>query len=135
MKNKVFTSFTEYWHYARYLSQDQRTIIFDSLTPDQQESLEASYTRGRWSDVFFRNEIDNILDELKDKYGYDLLEIKGKIFKGKSVYIPSNFWKVVMEYVNKYNSDAMRFVIGGITATKCKQNSDVMLLTVSEIDV
>ena len=33
-----------------------------------------------------------IIDELKDRYGYDLLELRAKVFAGKSVYIPTKFW-------------------------------------------
>ena len=128
MTKIIFKNFVEYWHYARHLSKEQRKSIFNSLTEEQQHVLTNSYTIGKWDDVFVRDEIDEILDELKDKYEYDMLEIKCKVLSGRSVYIPIVFWNEVVDKLGGYNEEHIRFIFGGIEALKCDNNKDVALL-------
>ena len=128
LKDLVFEDFHEYWYYARYLSEVQRTIIYNSLSSEQRKCLNSSYKRGAWSDVFYRNEIDQFLDEMKDKYGYDILELRVKAISGKSVYIPTKFWEIVMGYMNQYNKEDVRYIISGIRSIQCEKNPNVTLL-------
>ena len=127
----IFKDFPEYWYYARHLSSLQRTLVFDSLSVEEQEILTASYTVGDWGDVFFKDAITNKIEDIKNQYGYDLLDIKYKVLSGKSVYLPYKFWKIVMEEMSKYDDKNNSFVVGGIIATRCKINSDVVLLVCS----
>ena len=68
MKKIIFKDFNEYWYYAKYLTEYQRSIISESLPVEQQKYLSDSYEKGGWNDLFHRNEIDSIVDELKEKY-------------------------------------------------------------------
>jgi hypothetical protein len=132
LKRPVFSSFAEYWHYARYLSREQRKIIFKSLSIDQKEFLDDSYLKEGWSDLFYRNEIDDKIDKLKEDYGFDLMEIRIKALNGKSVYVSTEFWNVVEEQMNKYKPESVDFVMSGIKAIKCESNSKVCLIVNSE---
>ena len=134
LKDLFFEDFHEYWYYARYLSEDQRVIIFDSLPPEQRKHLNNSYKKGAWSDVFYRNEIDRFLDEVKDRYGYDILGIKVKVLSGKSVYIPTKFWEIVIEHMNQYNIKNVKYIISGIKDIKCEKNPNVTLLVSDKSD-
>ncbi|HUW44001.1 MAG TPA: hypothetical protein VMV95_03525 [Bacillota bacterium] len=128
LKRPVFNSFAEYWHYARYLSREQRKIIFKSLSADQKEFLDDSYLKEGWSDLFYRNEVNNKIDELKEDYGFDLLDIRIKALKGKSVYIPTKFWKVVEEQMEQYRPEVVEFVMSGMKAIPSEENSQVCLV-------
>ena len=103
LKKPVFSSFSEYWYYAKYLSRAQRKIIYKSLPSEQKRFLDDSYLLDGWNDLFYRNEIDERLDGLKEAYGYDILGLRAKILKGKSVYVPTKFWQVVREQMEQYN--------------------------------
>ena len=129
IKKPIFDNFSEYWYYARSLSENQRKIIFRSLPTEQKSSLDSSYRKDGWNDVFYRNEINERLDELKESYGYDVLEIRSKVLKGKSVYLPSKFWQVVEEQMNQYRPEVVQFVMSGIEGVVCKANSEVCLVT------
>ena len=129
LKKPVFDSFTEYWYYARYLSREQRKIIFKSLPDEQKEFLDNSYLKEGWSDLFYRNEINEKLDELKDSYNYDLVDIRTKVMKGKSVYVPSKFWQIVEEQMGRFKPEVVEFVMEGIVATPCDQNKQVSLIS------
>ena len=128
LKDSVFKDFHEYWYYARYLSEQQRAIVFNSLPSEQKDYLNDSYQKGSWGDVFYRNEINDIVDELKDRYGYDLIELKSRVLNGKSVYIPTKFWEIVEEQMSQYKLKDVKYIMSGISAIVCKENENVTLL-------
>lgn len=127
-KNCVFRDFHEYWYYAKYLSEQQRSIVYNSLSEKQRKKLNKSYRKGGWSDVFLRNKIDSIIDELKDRYGYDLIELRNKVLKGKSVYLPTKFWEIVEEQISQYQLSDIEYITSGVKAVVCKENPKVTLL-------
>lgn len=128
VKKPIFESFSEYWYYARSLSENQRKIIFRSLPTEQKASLDSSYRKDGWNDVFYRNEINERLDELKDAYGYDVLDIRSKVLKGRSVYLPTKFWQIVEEQMSQYRPEVVKFVMSGIKAMPCDVNKEVCLV-------
>ena len=127
----LFKDFSEYWYFVRNLSESHRKLIFDSLPPKNQEVLESSYLREGYVDVQQRNEIDDIIDGLKNKYHYDILDIRVKVLKGKSVYVPAKFWRLVKEYMRRYSSELTAYVTGNIVAIECDNNKDIVLLVLS----
>lgn len=127
-KSKVFCDFIEYWHYAKYLSDDQRKIVFNSLSQDEQKSIEISYQRGGWDDVFRRNFIDDLLDQFKKKYKVDLLSIKAKVLRGSSVYMSRDSWENVNKELSKHDERHTNYCIGGIMAEVCQENESVVLI-------
>ena len=128
LKKPVFSNFADYWYYVRYLSGEQRKIIYKSLPNRQKELLDKSYTTEGWSDLFYRNDVNDLIDELKEAYGYDLLNIKAKIKKGKSVYIPTKFWQIVEEQMDRFKPDVVDFVMNGIKVVQCEKNKEVSLV-------
>ena len=134
LKKPVFENFTEYWYYARYLSREQRKLIFKSLSSKQRKFLDNSYLSEGWCDLFYRNEVDVKIDELKEFYGYDVPEIRLKVLKGKSVYVPAKFWKIAEEQFNQYVPEAVNFVIGGLRAIPDKENKQVCLIVYDPSD-
>ena len=128
LKKPVFNSFTEYWYYVRYLSEEQKKIIFKNLSNQQKKFLNDSYIRERWSDLFYRNEINEKLDELKKDYGYDVLDMRLKAIKGKSVYIPIKFWIILNEQMKQYKPEVINFVMEGLEAIPEEKNEQMCLL-------
>lgn len=129
LKKPIFESFTEYWYFARTLSQKQRKIVFHSLSVEERQFLDNSYLKDGWSDLFYRNEIDEKLDELSEAYGYNILGIRAKALKRKSVYVPTKFWKIVEEQMHQYRPDVVKFVMSGLIASPCEKNPQVCLIT------
>lgn len=128
IKKPVFDNFSEYWYYARSLSEGQRKIIFKSLPSEQKTSLDISYRRDGWNDVFYRNEVNERLDELKNAYGYDLVDIRLRAMKGKSVYLPSKFWQIAEEQLSQYRPEVVHFVMSGMEGKVCDLNHEVCLV-------
>ncbi len=65
---------------------------------------------------------------MKDAYGYDVLSIRLKALKGKSVYLPTKFWQVVEEQMSQYRPEVVQFVMSGIKAIPCDANKGVCLV-------
>ena len=133
-KPPVFKSFGEYWYYTKYLSRKQRKIIFKSLPVDQKASLDNSYVRDCWGDLFYRNEINEKINELEEAYGYNLLSIRVKVLNGKSVYVPTKFWTIAIEQMGQYRPEVSEFVMGGLKAIQCETNSEVCLIIHQKYD-
>lgn len=128
LKKPVFKNFTEYWYYVRYLSREQRKIIFKSLSSNQRKFLDSSYLREGWCDLFYRNEVNIKIDELRESYGYNVLDIRLKALRGKSVYVPSKFWKIVEEQFGQHIPEAVDFAVGGLKAIPDEENDQVCLI-------
>ena len=127
-KTPVFDSFIDYWYFTKSLSDHQREIIFTSLPHDQRMQIEQSYEKGGWHDVLMRNELNHYVDEAKEKHGYDLLDIHCKVMRGKSVYLPRDFWTKVVSDLDEYKTNDTDFIIGHTKSIVCKQNNRVVLL-------
>jgi len=128
MSATIFNNFLEYWHYAKYFSEKQRKIFFDSIPKDQQEHIKTSYKNGGWDYVIKRNKINDLLDEFKKDYNFDLIDIRYKVLHNKSVFVSKNQWEIINTELKKYDSEYIDFAIGGIATIECKKNKNVVLL-------
>lgn len=124
----VFKDFLEYWYYARVFSDRQKEIIFNSLSIEEQEFLIHSCNIDRYVDVLNRNILDKTVDDIKEEYGYDLIDIRYKVMNNQSVYVPTSFWVFVLERLKAYDDEYIDFILGGVEAISCKQNKQVTLL-------
>jgi len=126
--NPIFVNFLDYWYYAKTLSETQREIIYTSLPYDQRAKLEKSYEKGGWHDVIMRNKLNEFIDTVKKKFGYDLLSIRTKVMSNKSVYVPRKFWRHVVKELGEYRDTDIYFIIGDIKPVVTKVNPNAVLL-------
>ena len=127
-KKLIFKDFSEYWYYARIFSDRQKEIIFTSLSGAEQRAILHSSEKGRWGDVLNRNILDQMIDEIKTEYGFDLIDIRYKVVNNQSIYLPTSFWSFVLERFGEYDDKHTDFILGGINAIVCKENKRVTLL-------
>lgn len=105
-KKHIFRDFTEYWHFTRVLSEEQRNLLASCLSLSERRSLKTSFKSGGWEDLFMRNACDHTLDRIKEIYNIDLLELRLNILSGHSQLVQSSFW----EYVKScYNGVLVRY--------------------------
>lgn len=127
IKECVFESFNDYWLHVRNLDDYQRKIIFKSLSSEERERLQTLYKKGKWSDLFMRNKADELIDQIKEQFSIDLLEIKSKLQKNKSVYMKKTQWDYILDLFNSsMKKKHSSYVIGGITAVP--ENNETVLL-------
>lgn len=127
--NRVFSNFIDYWHYARHLMDFQKDMLFNTLSPDEREYIEKSYKEGGWDDVFQRNMVNKTLERIEKKHKINLVEIKQKVVRGKSVYLSRRVWDEIRKELSPFDKKHVHFCYYGIKATVCKENSKVILLT------
>ena len=63
-----------------------------------------------------KNEIDKRINEIREKTGYDIIQIRSQVIKGKCKYIPKEVWKDIDDKINGYPWKMKYFAIGGIKA-------------------
>lgn len=124
----IFKDFSEYWYYARTFSDRQKEIIFASFSGQEQRAILSSSEKGRWGDVLNRNILNQMVDEIKEQYDFDLIDIRYRVMTNQSVYIPTSFWSFVLERFGEYEDKHVDFILGGIDAIVCKENKRVTLL-------
>jgi len=110
----IFKDFTEYWHFVKNVSKEQRDTIFNSLSSDQQKFLRERYQAGGWEDLFMRNTLDKMLDDLTKNYKIDLLSIRSKVISGKSYTIDKNKWTFVKDLFQDFDNFHISYIFGGI---------------------
>jgi len=111
----VFKDFTEYWHFVKNLNKEQRDVIFNSLSVDQQKFLQKLYQSGGWEDLFMRNTLDKILDDLIKNYNIDLLSIRSKVVSGKSHTMDKNKWTFIKDLFQDFDCYHTAYIFGGIS--------------------
>ena len=129
----IFEDFEEYWHYVKSLSIKQRNILFSSLPFEQQDKIRKSVSSGGWGDLFYRDCLNQIVDQIKDRYGIDLIDVRLKVLSGKTVYMPRGVWEEAMMAILESEADDRntKFIIGNIKAVPAKAdpNRTVVILT------
>jgi len=110
----IFKDFTEYWFYVKNLSKEQRDTIFNSLSGNQQKTLREYYQTGGWEDLFMRNTLDKMLDDLVKNYNIDLLSIKIKVLSGKSQTVDASKWAFVIDLFKDFDNKHTSYIFGGV---------------------
>ncbi len=131
MSKPVFADFAEYWSFAKHFSNKQRRVILKSLPKSQQQMLEDSYVKSGLKDLFIRNELDAILDSIRDEYGVDLLRLRVLVLGGKTVHVNKKFWDHILTnegffkgYTTKRMERHVHYIFGGYRATESEHSPD-----------
>jgi len=117
-KEELFNCFEDFWVLTQDFTDFQRNKILNALPQDKADSLVKEIKLEKWEDLIYRNKIDKIVDEVKEKFGVDLLDKRRKVLKGKSQYISAKCWDYFVEALSETDMDIRHYnyVIGGIAA-------------------
>lgn len=127
-KQDTFKDFGEFWYYTKELSQHQIDIIFHSLPEIEQVDLRKSYSSGGWEDLFKRNQINKILEDIKKDIGIDVIYIRCRVLSGKSYYMKRGDWIYINNLLSSFSIKNTFFAIGNIEEKVVNENT--VLLTV-----
>lgn len=128
-KNYLFNEFSDYWHFARYLTTNQKDAIMQALSKNEVAIIQESYRQGQWVDLIIRDELDSLVDEIQLKHNINLIEIRCKVLKGYSVYVSKELWDEVIFRLKDIDEIKKRYLVGGLAASMCKINNDVVFLS------
>lgn len=128
MKTQVFKSFEEYWSYAKFFTVHQRDILLSNLPSEQRQKLMRSYQDGGWEDLVVRNELDGVLDVIKEDIDVDLLQVRCSILlKRKKIKLDKAKWDYVQDVFGRYKKNHIQYIFGGITAEKINNNTILLV--------
>jgi len=124
----IFSNFTDFWKHTFHLKKHQRDKLFNSLNSHQKKILNSSYEKEFWEDLFSRNKVDKIIDEIRSQINIDLFDVQRKISNNKSVYLSSEDWSKIKNKFNKNVKGAKYydFIIGNIRSIEI--NDETVLL-------
>lgn len=117
MENKeLFNCFEDFWVLTQDLTDFQRNKILKSLPENKADSLIKEIKLERWEDLIYRNKVDNIIDDIKDKFKVDLLDKRRKVVKGKSQYVSFECWEYFISSLSEMDIDIKHcnYIIGGV---------------------
>lgn len=128
MSKKVFKNFQEFFSLTRPLSAHQRFLLLESLpVPEKKSLLDALQSEG-WEDLFIRNELDGIVDHIKEHLGEDLIKLRIEILSGSTKKVRKSFWSHIQELFSGYEDKSKDYIFGGI---KVLESGDDNVLLIS----
>ena len=116
--SKPFSCFGDFWQLTQDLDEFQRNKILNSLSEEEKDNLLKEIKNENWDELIYRNKIDKLIDEIKETFNFDMLDIRRKIIKGKSQYITQECWEYFISCLFEMDLEPehYRYVIGGIKA-------------------
>jgi hypothetical protein len=108
--------FGQWWSAFQTKSQEERFSNYNSLSRNEQTALRDSFLSDGWCQLFCQNEVDRVLDYIKQYYDIDLIDFRIKVTKFNRVFlIERRLWEeitdMILEYVPLYNSSV---IFGGL---------------------
>ena len=116
--DKLFSCFEDFWVLTQDFTDYQRNKILKALPQDRADSLVKEIKLEKWEDLIYRNKIDEIIDDVRENFGVDLLDKRRKVLKGKSQYISDKCWDYFITKISEMNIDPKHYnyILGGIFA-------------------
>ena len=124
MDVKVFANFSEYWHYAKHLTDKQRQALLRSLPKEQREKLQQEYLNEGWEDLFMRNKMDKILSQIEKEFGWNLIHVRCLVLKGRPVYVKRTFWEFINNKFSGFSARHIYYIFGGYRVVEAENASD-----------
>lgn len=124
METQVFANFSDYWFYARHFTNKQIQAILRTLPPSQREAIETSYQKEGWEDLFLRNRLDAIVDEISEEFHWNLLHVRCLVLRGEVVYVKKPFWEYVNKKFKGFSPKHLFYIFGGYRAVETKSSND-----------
>ena len=128
----TFKDFSEYWRFVKILTPEQIEIIRSEMSDAENSELVQSYIDGKWEDVFKRNKLNLILDEIKKELNHDMIAVRCRLMKGRSYYLSSEDWRKIVERIDIYDSKHSDYILGDIRAIRDSKYSRATLLTLDK---
>ena len=111
-------SFGDWWMRHSEMTHEDREKSFSSLTRRERKELITSLYEENWHELFYQNQIDELLDYVKIKYGIDLIDLRIKALKHKKIFIHKKVWndieELFWEYKDVYD---LGIVFGGLVVS------------------
>ena len=107
--------FREYWEVYANRSIEDRRRYYDSLNPRQREQLLHSFRSENWPELFFRNVLEQAIDEIKSTYRIDLIDLRIKAIRdGRVFLIEKEIWERIEALYEYADYVDLTFIFGDL---------------------
>ena len=131
MQDRVFDNFLEYYSLTKGLQEYQKEIIFNCLSRKEQRYLARAFRTEGWEDLFIRNEIDHLVDEIEEDFGINLVSVRIKVVSNKEVHkVRKPLWQYINDAFSKYSLRHIWHLFEGVRVIE--HNDGWVLLVPSE---
>ncbi len=103
MRERVFENYEEFFTLTGPLNREQRNIILKQLSSLERKSLLRFLKSSGLEDVMTMNEVDRILDSIKEEYSHDIIELRIKILSGNNMRVEKTFWDYVISLFSNFS--------------------------------
>lgn len=117
-QEKVFNHYVDYRSLTKSLPKDQKKKIWQNLSDSEKKDITSSYVEGGWKDLSTKNQLENLNLKFKQELGIDLIDLRVKAFKGKSIYVDSEKWNIILKDLKDFSKEDKYFLIGGLKYKK-----------------
>lgn len=122
MCERVFYDFQEFFSLTRPMTDMQRDALIKCLDPNERKSLlKARKTEG-WEDLLMQNEIDFLLDQIKDEFKEDLVYIRIQVLSGRVCKLRKAFWSYVNDVFCNFSMRHKWHIFEGLSAKEYKKD-------------
>tara|TARA_B100000614_G_scaffold262909_1_gene300807 strand:+ start:286085 stop:286516 length:432 start_codon:yes stop_codon:yes gene_type:complete len=124
---RIFDTYQEFYSLTRPLNESQREALFNSLCSSERRRLSRALKSEGWGDLIARNQVDRVVDQIKEDFNEDLVLIRIEVLHGNIRKVRKAFWEYVNDVLADYSLRHKWHVLEGIAT---KQHSDEWVLLV-----
>ena len=132
MKNnsrRIFDSYAEFVRLTRILTDEQLSVVRDTLSEDELIFLLSSRDDNGYEEMEAANIFDNFLHVAESEYLFNPVMIRLRLLHGKVVRLRSSTWDSIKMEMEKVDSSFVAMLMDGVVCRKDSARSDYVVLT------
>lgn len=127
MSDRFFDNFQEFFALTRPMNESQREKLLECLPSSERRHLLRARSSEGWEDLMIANQIDILLDQIKDEFNEDLILLRIQVLSGHIKKVRKAFWLYVNDVFASYSIRHKWQIFEGITT---KHHADEWVLLV-----
>lgn len=116
MGDRFFDSFQEFFALTRPMNEMQREMLLECLPSSERRLLLRARLAEGWDDLLIANQIDTLVDQIKDEFNEDLILLRIQVLSGQIRKVRKAFWNYVNDVFAPYSIRHKWQLFEGITA-------------------
>jgi hypothetical protein len=122
MPEKIFDNFQEFFSLTRPMNEIQKDIIIKCLSDSEVKTLLKAKKEEGWEDLFIQNEIDEIIDQIKEEFNEDLIYLRIRVLSGHICKIRKAFWKYINDVFSIFPIKHTNHIFKGLSIKEYDQD-------------
>jgi hypothetical protein len=103
MNERFFDGYQEFFVLTRPMNENQRDIILECLPSSERRHLLRARSAEGWDDLLIANQIDALVDQIKDEFNEDLFLLRIQILSGQIRKVRKAFWVYINDVFSQYS--------------------------------